>query len=129
MKHTRLLPLGVLILPFQAALAINTPTGVVSRSGDQSVVLHWNWNTEANLGGYRVYRSLNSAGPFVLQAPGLLTVAGFCDLNVSNGQTNFYQVTAVTTNALESTPSETIAVLPHPFASDDEFLEYVQETS
>jgi hypothetical protein len=46
-------------------------------------------------------------------------------LSVFNGQTNYYQVTAV--NSAESSPSPTLAVVPHAFANDDEFLEYVQQ--
>ena len=118
----------LLALTVQFAVAIEAPTGLVSRTGDRSVVLHWDKNSEPNLSGYRVYRSLSSGGPFVAQNPSLLTSPGFCDLSVGvvNGQTNFYQVTAVTTTAQESLPSTTLAAVPHAFASDDEFLEYVQ---
>src|SRR5689334_2886029 len=50
------------------AIAIEAPQGVVGRSGDQSVVLHWDRNTETNLFGYRVYRALTNTGPFALQS-------------------------------------------------------------
>src|SRR6266850_1135831 len=115
----------------QVAFAIEPPVGLVSRAGDRSVVLHWDRNTEANLAGYRVYRSANSAGPFTLQTPSVLTSAGFCDLTaaVVNGQTNFYRVTSVNTTSQESLPSVTLGVVPHVFANDDEFLDYVQQTS
>ena len=122
----------ILLLPaaFQMGLAIQAPTALVSRTGDQSIVLHWDRNTEANLAGYRVYRSITN-GPFVLQTSSLLTAPGFCDLNnkVINGNTNFYYVTAVDTSSQESLPSATLGAVPHLFASDDEFLEYVQQTS
>ncbi|HEY5914338.1 MAG TPA: glucoamylase family protein [Verrucomicrobiae bacterium] len=111
-------------------LAINAPTGLVSRTGDQSIVLHWDANSEPDLAGYRVYRSTNSVGPFALQTPVLLTSQGFCDLpNNSNGRLYYYQVTAVTTASQESPASATLTATPHPFASDDEFLDYVQQTS
>src|ERR1022692_2878689 len=132
MKRTLIFQILFLAVTFPPALAIEAPTGLVSRAGDQSIVLHWDKNTEANLSGYRVYRSITGAGgPFSLQNPGLLTATGFCDLNskVINGQTNFYYVTAVDTSSLESLPSATLGVLPHAFASNDEFLDYVQETS
>jgi hypothetical protein len=129
----RSLVLQILLLAvtFCTAVAIDAPTGLVSRAGDQSIVLHWDRNRESNLAGYRVYRSLSSGGPFVAQSPSLLTSPGFCDLSVGvvNGQTNFYQVTALTTSSQESLPSPTLAAVPRPFASDDEFLEYVQQTS
>ena len=107
--------------------AINAPVGVVSRTGDQSVVLHWERNTEPNLAGYRVYRSSNSNGPFTLQNTTLLNVPGFCDLAVINGQTNYYQVKAVTGSLEESPPSVTLGLAPNLFASDDDFLEYIQQ--
>ena len=100
---------------------------LVTRTGDQSVILHWDPNSDANLAGYRVYRSTNSVGPFALLSSGLLSSPGFCDLvNVKNGQTYFYHVTAVTTPSLESVPSTNVSALPHLFGSDDEFLDYVQ---
>jgi hypothetical protein len=131
MKRTLLLQSLLLTGTFQIAVAIEAPTGLVSRAGDQSIVLHWDKNTEANLSGYRVYRSSSSGGPFIAQSPSLITSPGFCDLTIGvvNGQTNFYQVTALTTTAQESLPSATIAVVPHLFADDNEFLDYVQQTS
>ncbi len=109
------------------AVNICPPAGLVSRAGDLSIVLHWDNNTEPNLAGYRVYRSPGSGGPFTLQNSNLLTSLGFCDLNVTNGQTNYYRITAVTTSSQESLPSATLAAVPHLFASDDEFLEYIQQ--
>ena len=130
MKLSLLFPILLLATVVQTALGIQAPTGLVSRAGDLSIVLHWDRSADPNLGGYRVYRSTNSIGPFALQTPSPVTAPGFCDLlNLKNGQVYFYQVTAVTTTSQESTPSATLAVAPHPFASDDEFLEYVQQTS
>src|SRR3954468_5880758 len=98
----RMLVFCLLLLVFavQSLFAINPPTGLVSRSGDLSVVLHWNRNSDANLGSYRVYRSVNSGGPFVLQGSPV-TAPGFCDLNVTDGTTYYYQVTALTTSLQE----------------------------
>jgi hypothetical protein len=124
----RVLAFLSLFLPL-SAFAIQAPSGFVSHTGDQSVVLHWEPTVETNRAGYRVYRAADSGGPFTLQNTALLTTPGFCDLNVVNGQTHYYQVTAVATTSAESIPSATLAVLPHVFASDDEFLEYVQQTS
>ena len=112
-----------------AALAIEAPTGVVSRSGDLSVVLHWDAVTDNTLAGYRAYRASAAEGPFSLQNVSLLTTPGFCDLNVSNDQTNFYRVTAVASDAQESVPSTTLAVAARAFADDHELLEYIQQTS
>ena len=108
--------------------AIEPPTGLVSRAGDRSIVLHWDPNSDPNLVGYQVYRASSNGGPFTPQSPSLITSPGFCDLSgaVINGQTNFYQVTALTTTAQESLPSITLAVKPRLFAGDDDFLDYVQ---
>src|SRR5947209_3123355 len=115
----------------QTTFAIQAPGGLVTRAGDQSVILHWDPNSDANSGGYRVYRSTNSAGPFALQNSSLLSSPGFCDLNLvsKNGQTYFYNVTAVTTSSQESTPSTNVSAVPHLFVSDDEFLDYVQSAN
>lgn len=111
----------------QISGTIAAPGGLVILSGDRSVVLHWNANSENYLAGYNVYRSLSHNGPFVLQTGKLLTTPGFCDLNASDGQTYYYEVTALTTNSTESSPSTNIAAVPGPFASDDAFLNYVQQ--
>src|SRR5437867_4914033 len=127
MKRVFLFRIFLMAAGLQTSFAIQAPTGLVSRTGDQSVILHWDPNSEANLAGYRVYRSTNSLGTFALQTSSLLTSGGFCDLlSIKNGQTYYYQVTAVTTTSQESAPSATLAAVPHPFASNDEFLDYVQ---
>lgn len=123
----RVLSFLVAVCCWSAAVAIQAPQGVVSRSGDESVVLHWERSVEPNLAGYRVYRATSDDGSFVLQTPSLLKLPGYCDLDPVNGRTNFYRVTAVSTAAQESEPSAAVAVVARPFASDDEFLDYVQQ--
>jgi len=112
------------------ASAVQTPVGLVSRVGDQSVVLHWDRSNEPDVSGYRVYRS-TSGGSFVLLNPtALLTTPGYCDLTgVINGQTNSYEVSAVNTSSQESPPSTPLAAVAHTFANDDAFLEYVQQVN
>ena len=97
MKRILIFQILFLAATFQTAVAIEAPTGLVILSGDKSVILHWDRNTEANLSGYKVYRSSSSGGPFVAQNSSLLTVQGFCDLSVGvvNGKTNWYRVTAL----------------------------------
>ena len=63
MKRRLLLFLLPAASPF--ALAIQTPTGLMSLAGDQSIILHWEPNPDSNLAGYRVYRSTTgTSGPF-----------------------------------------------------------------
>ena len=131
MKRHLIVQLLLLVATVLPVLAIEAPNGLVVFAGDKSVVLHWNPNSDANLAGYKVYRSLNSGGPFVAQNSSVLTAPGFCDLSVGvvNGQTNYYQVTAVTTTAVESLPSTLVAAVPHLFADDIEFLDFVQQAN
>ena len=128
-----LILLSLLAFSGRLALAIEAPTGLISLAGDQSVILHWNQNTNANLAGYHVYRSVfGFNGPFYMLNVGLLKSPGCSDMSsaVINGLTNYYYVTAVDTNSLESAPSATIvAAVPHLFANDDEFLDYIQEAN
>jgi hypothetical protein len=131
MSKTCAFTILAMTLALPRVFAIQAPTGPVIIAGDQSVVLHWYPNTDLNLAGYRVYRSTTAiGGPFTLVTPSLLTTPGYCDVsvNVINGHTNFYQVTAVDTASNESPPSTALAVVPNLFASTDQFLDYVQQT-
>ena len=120
MKRIIVVPVLFLLLTASySARAIQTPSGVVCLTGDQSVVLHWDPVIGGSLSGYRVYRSTTGAGgPFTLQPGSPITIAGFCDVSglVINGKTNFYYVTAVDSSTNESAPSVTLAALPHVFA-------------
>lgn len=113
----------------ETAFAIEAPTGLVTCAGDESIVLHWDPVIDPTLAGYNVYRSSTDTGPFVIQNTSLLTSPGFCDLHVVDGQTNFYDVIAVTTNAMESAASVSVAAVAGPFTNNDQLLDYVQETS
>jgi len=129
MKRILIFQILLLAATFHTALAINPPTGLVIISGDKSVILHWDPNTDPNLAGYNVYRSLSSSGSFVKKNTSVLTSLGFCDLTVSDGVTYYYQVTALTTASQESLPSVTLSTVPNPFASNDAFLDYVQQAN
>ena len=131
MRHNLALPIVLLAALVFQSNAVQTPLGLVSRAGDQSIVLHWDRSKES-VSGYRVYRALAATGPFVsLNPAAVVTLPGYCDLSESviNGQTNYYRVTCVSTNGLESLPSATLAVVPHHFKADDDFLEYLQQVS
>jgi hypothetical protein len=131
MKPALIFQILFLTATFYTAVAIEAPTGLVVSSGDRSVILHWDPNSDTNLAGYNVYRSASGAGPFVVQNTNLLTTLGFCDLSVGvvDGQTNYYEVTAVTTTAQESLPSSVVSTVPNVFASNDAFLDYIQQAN
>src|ERR1035438_6511428 len=52
MKRILIFQIFFLAAPFDTALAIAPPTGLVIISGDKSVILHWDPNTDTNLSGY-----------------------------------------------------------------------------
>jgi hypothetical protein len=117
-----------LALSLHARASIDPPSGLVSRTGDQSIVLHWQRPSVRNLLGYRVYKSRSASGPFAVIHAGLLSSPSVCDLNVTNEQTWYYRVTASTASG-ESTPSPSLSATAHAFHSDDQFLEYLQQTA
>src|SRR2546422_5924206 len=113
MKGMLIIQVFLLAVASETAFAIPAPAGFIAHPGDQSIVLHWDKLTDASLAGYRVYRSTAGVGgPFSLLNSNLLTGPGYCDisLQVINGRTNFYHVTAVSTNSQESTPSSILGV-------------------
>jgi hypothetical protein len=129
MKRILIFQILLLAASFHTALAITPPTGLVILSGDRSVILHWNPNTDPNLVGYNVYRSLSSGGPFVKKNGSVLTTLGYCDLTVSDGTTYYYQITATNTLSQNSLPSALVSTVPNPFASNDAFLDYLQQAN
>jgi len=112
-----------------ALFAIETPRNLVSRVGDGSIVLHWDGVADTNLSGYRVYRAASLSGPFGVQNLALLTSPSYCDARATNGVTWYYRVTAVAQPGQESEPSAAIQAAARPFVSDEDFLEYVQQTA
>lgn len=121
---------GLLVLFFlQRAWAINEPTRLITRSGDKTIVLHWDRSTDPTLQGYRVYGSFDTNGTFVALNAGTISAPSYVDLNATNGVTYYYQVAAVSAITGESPHPTTVAVMAHLFANDDEFLDYVQATA
>jgi len=129
LKTSLFIPFLFLTATFSTALAINSPTGLVISSGDRSVILHWDPNTDPNLAGYNVYRSLSSGGSFVKKNSSVLTTLGFCDLAVNNGVAYYYQITAVSTTAQNSLPSATLPAVPNTFSNSNAFLDYLQQAN
>lgn len=105
------------------------PTGLVTRAGDRSVTLHWDRNETNRAAGYHVYRKSGPDAQPVKLTASPLPVQSFADFQVTNGQTCVYVVRAVNSAQQESPDSNIAAAVPAPFASDDAFLEYVQQTA
>ena len=80
------------------------PSGLSSSADNNSITLNWNDNGEADLAGYRVYRSTNRNGPYD-QVGGLVTASTYDDAAVQSRQWYYYFVTAVDTSGNESATS------------------------
>ena len=79
---------------------------VVQSAGADALRLTWNANTESDLGGYRVYRSLSPGGPYVSLNPAtLVTGTTYLDEHLEGGHTYYYVVTAIDNGQHESNRS------------------------
>lgn len=108
------------------AAAPAPPTGVLAYAGDGSVVLHWNRSLDPAVAGYHVYGTASSNGPFVRLTATALRSPSFADVQATNGRAAFYLVRAVNSSQQESADSAIVSATPRGFASDAEFLEYLQ---
>lgn len=92
------------------------PLGIVvavlpgTEAGKLVVDLSWSINVEADLAGYRVYRSEQQGQRGTLITPELLLTPAYRDSSVAAGQHCWYTVTAVDRASNESGPSEQIFV-------------------
>jgi hypothetical protein len=99
---------------------IAAPANLTATPGEESVSLDWDDNTETDLAGYNVYRSLTSGSGFLKVNNELVNESYFTDSGLANGTPYYYFVTAVNASGDESqasneasaTPGETF-VLPH----------------
>jgi hypothetical protein len=88
------------------------PTGLAATAGIGTVTLDWNNNTEPDLNGYNVYRSITSGSGYTKRNSSLLSSSDFADTNVLNGTTYYYVVTAVDFNNHESGYSSQASAAP-----------------
>jgi len=133
MKQSKTLAGAVALITFYLTVAVRAqtavaPTNLVTVPGDKCIVLHWDPVIDPNLSGYNVYRSSSSGGPYTLQNSTVLPSPGFCDLLALDGQTNYYQVTTVDSVSGETGPSTNVAAVANAFASNDQLLDWVQQT-
>lgn len=91
---------------------INAPSNLSATPSDQSVILDWDDNTETDLQGYNVYRSLTSGSGFEKVNASLVTESTYNDGSLTNGTTYYYHVTAVNTSGTESQASNEVLVTP-----------------
>jgi hypothetical protein len=87
------------------------PIGVTATAGDAKVTLTWDANTETDLAGYKVYRD----NVYLATT----TAAQYDDLDVINGTTYTYVITAYDTAGNESAASTSVTAtpeVPSPFS-------------
>lgn len=105
-------------------VAPGPPTGLTAKGADCHVDLFWEANTEEDLKGYNIYRSLGG---------GAFTLVGYCDKGIPMfsdyvGQSDVtaqYKITAVDVNYNQSDFSSIISADTRAF-SDEELLTMVQ---
>jgi hypothetical protein len=101
--------------------ASNTPT-VLSFSGTgtpppvHSVLLSWTASISSNISGYNIYRGPSTSGPFNQINSSLVASTTYTDNSVVDGQTYYYEATAVDSNSQESSKSTPAAqaLIPPP---------------
>ncbi len=99
------------------------PTGlhVFLVEGGGALRLTWDENTEDDLAGYNIYRSLqNGSGFELINIEGLVTSASYLDTGLTNGTTYYYKITAVDESSNESPFSDTVHNTPVAEGEEDE---------
>jgi len=95
------------------AAATLTGTGVAAPA--YSVSLTWVASTSPNITGYNVYRRTGTTGSFTQINPVLNATTAYTDSSVTDGQTYYYETTAVNSSNEESAPSTAVsAKIPAP---------------
>ncbi len=101
------------------------PRGVHSITGDEEVMLIWYANTEPDLAGYRIYRSLTLSGYYY--GIGETNLDHFLDFGLMNGETYYYAITAFDYDGNESDLSYELAYdTPRPEGYNEQIFDYTE---
>ena len=90
----------------------SSPKGVYSITGDESIYIDWEANDESDLKNYRIYRTLDPDNGFSYLVS--TTISQHTDLDVNNGTTYYYIITATDYSGNESEVSKAIYDTPRP---------------
>jgi hypothetical protein len=90
-----------------------SPSGLNGSVGDSKATLNWSANTETDLSGYNVYYSTDNVAFSKLNTT-IVTTTTYEVLNLSNGTTYYFAVTAVDNFNNESARSTSVSVVPQP---------------
>lgn len=88
------------------------PTGLSAIGYNGSVSLNWNDNSESDLDGYNIYRSITSGSGYGKLNGTPLNNSNYTDDSVVNNTTYYYVVTAVDVNENESNDSSEVSATP-----------------
>jgi len=91
------------------------PQNLLASTGDSTITLNWSANSEVDLAGYNVYRSLTTPVPTSgspLNAT-LLTSPTYTDIGLANGTRYYYVVTALDISNGASGPSNEVYATPN----------------
>lgn len=88
------------------------PTGLKAEPNATKVILEWNENTEPDLAGYNIYRSVTSGTGYSKLNSTLLTSPYFADIYIIYGKKFYYVVKAVDTSNNESYASQEVTAIP-----------------
>jgi hypothetical protein len=84
------------------------PTGVTALAGPDSIEVAWQRDTEPDLQGYYVYRSVGS-GPYQ-RLPDLVGLPTYTDHNVEHGKTYSYKISAIDKKGNASAQSSAVEI-------------------
>jgi fibronectin type 3 domain-containing protein len=99
-----------------------SPTGVTAAAGEFMIYVNWNENTDYDLAGYNLYRSLTSGSGYTKVNSSLIPAGttNYTDTDsgimLTAGTTYYYVVTAVDTDLLESAWSNETYAVPYDIA-------------
>jgi len=88
------------------------PTNLTAEAGDNNISLDWDDETEADIAGYNVYRSLTSGWDYTKINQLLLTNSEYVDTGVTNCLTYYYVVNAEDTFGYKSVFSDEVSAGP-----------------
>lgn len=88
------------------------PTGFTAITGDAFVELEWADNVDADLAGYRLYRSTSPGGPYASVGASPLATSWFTDTSVASNTTYYYVVSAIDRAGHESPMSPEVSARP-----------------
>ncbi|HOK41829.1 MAG TPA: hypothetical protein PLD27_12425, partial [bacterium] len=89
----------------------SAPIGLIAVAGIGQATLNWQPNTESDIAGYNVYRSLTSGSGYIKNNGALLTSPQFTSYALLSGKRYYFVVTAVDRAGNESLFSNEVNVL------------------